>query len=43
MDSSKEFVGTVPMRDLDETIDIITTSYQLKAVKTGNKIVLLSE
>lgn len=43
IDPSNEFVGTVPMRDLDETLDIITAPFQLKAVKTGNKIVLLSE
>jgi len=43
VDLSTPYTGTLPLNNLDQAIEIIAPLYHLKAVKTGNKIVLLSE
>jgi transmembrane sensor len=40
---AQAFTGTIPMDDLATALDIITTSYHLKAVKTGKNTFVLSQ
>lgn len=41
--NGKEFTGTIPTRDLNTTLDIIESVYQLKSERKGNTIILSSE
>lgn len=41
--TEKPYTGTIPMNDIDTSLDMIKTVLHLKSQKTGNKIVLTSE
>jgi len=39
----KAFTGAIPMNNINDALEIIKTTYQLKSQKTGNKIILSVE
>jgi len=41
--SDSPYSGTLPMNNLDQALDLIQTSYHLKASKDGKKIILTAE